>query len=67
MKKWTTAAQPDALAQQLLKYFRGGMIHSVYESGLSGFVLHRVLTESGIDSIVVHAASVEIAARNSSL
>ena len=62
VKKWTTAAKPDALAQQLRKYFEGGILHSVYESGFSGFVLHRVLTESGIDSIVVHAASVEVAA-----
>ncbi len=62
VKKWTTAAKPDALAQQLRKYFEGGILHSVYESGFSGFVLHRVLTESGIDSIVVQAASVEVAA-----
>ena len=61
VKKWTTAAKPEDLAQQLLKYFAGGQIHSVYEAGFSGFVLHRVLTEAGIDNIVVHAAAVEIA------
>lgn len=64
VKKWSTAAKPDALSQQLLKYFSGGRIHSVYEAGFSGFVLHRVLTQSGINNIVVHAAAVEVAAHN---
>ncbi len=64
VKRWVTAANPTALAQQLLKYFAGGRIHSVYESGFSGFVLHRALESADIDSIVVHAAAVEIAAHN---
>ena len=64
VKRWVTAANPTAFAQQLLKYFAGGKIHSVYEAGFSGFVLHRELKSAGIDSIVVHAAAVEIAAHN---
>lgn len=64
VKKWTTAANPDALAQQLLKYFKGGSIHSAYEAGFSGFVLHRVLQQAGIENIVVHAAAIEVAAHN---
>lgn len=64
VKKWTTSAQPEALARQLLKYFAGGIIHSVYESGFSGFVLHRVLQQSGADSMVVHAAAVEVTVYN---
>jgi transposase len=64
VKKWTTAAKPKELAQQLLKYFSGANIHSVYEAGFSGFVLHRVLVQAGIDNIVVHAAAVEVAAHN---
>lgn len=61
VKKWTTAAAPQELAQQLLKFFAGANIHTAYEAGFSGFVLHRVLTSHGIHSLVVHAAGIEIA------
>jgi transposase len=64
VKKWSTAAKPVDLAAQLLKYFNGGRIHTVYEAGFSGFVLHRELQQQGIDSIVVHAAAVEVAVHN---
>ena len=64
VKKWTTAASPKELAQQLQKYFSGATIHSVYEAGFSGFALHRELVRHGIDNIVVHAASIEIAAND---
>lgn len=64
VKKWTTAASPKELSQQLQKYFSGAIIHSVYEAGFSGFALHRELVRHGIDNIVVHAASIEIAANN---
>ena len=36
VKKWTTAASPQGLAEQLLKYFEGARIHTVYETGFSG-------------------------------
>lgn len=62
VKQWTTTAEPAALAQQLLKYFSGGYIHSVYEAGFSGYVLHRTLVANGIDNIIVHPASIEVAA-----
>jgi len=64
VKKWTTAASPKELSQQLQKYFSGATIHSVYEAGFSGFALHRELVRHGIDNIVVHAASIEIAAND---
>lgn len=64
VKKWSTAARPADLAAQLLKYFPGGTIHTIYEAGFSGFVLHRELLKQGIDSKVVHAAAVEVAAHN---
>jgi transposase len=64
VKKWSTAAKPAELGRQLLKYFSGGIIHSIYEAGFSGFVLHRELVGQGIDNIVVHAAGVEVAAHN---
>ena len=61
MKKWTTTASPQQLVEQLLKYFKGAKIHTAYEAGFSAFVLHRELVKYGIDSIVVHVPSVEIA------
>lgn len=64
IKKWSTAARPAELAQQLLKYFPDGTLHTIYEAGFSGFVLHRELIKQGIDSKVVHAASVEVSAHN---
>jgi transposase len=64
VKKWSTAGKPVDLAAQLLKYFDGGRIHTVYEAGFSGFVLHRELQQQGIDRIVVHAAAVEVAVDN---
>ena len=64
VKRWTTPVLPEQLAQQLLKYFNGGIIHTAYEAGFSGFGLHRVLRRAGIDSRVVHAAAVEVAVHN---
>ena len=46
------------------KYFEGAEICSCYEGGFSGFGLHRYLVRNGIKNIVVHAASVEVEARN---
>ena len=64
VKKWTTVASPQGLAEQLLKYFKGARIHTVYETGFSGLVLHRTLVKQGINNIVVHAAGVEVAVNN---
>jgi transposase len=64
VKKWTTAASPLALTQQLLKYFSGATIHTAYEAGFSGFVLHRELEKHGIQNLVVNAAGIEVAAND---
>ncbi|NJK54379.1 MAG: IS110 family transposase [Leptolyngbyaceae cyanobacterium SU_3_3] len=64
VKKWTTAASPQALTQQLLKYFAGATIYSAYEAGFSGFVLHRELEQHGIHNLVVNAAGIEVAAND---
>lgn len=63
-KKWRTLASPDQLAEQLRRYFPGASIYTAYEAGFSGFVLHRVLTEAGIDNLVVNPASIEVAVNN---
>ena len=60
VKKWTSPANPESIAEQLNKFFKGAEIYTAYEAGFSGFRLHRVLKAAGIQSIVIHAASVEI-------
>ncbi len=45
-------------------YFPGASIETVYESGFSGFVLHRVLELAGIHNIVVNPGSIEVAVHN---
>lgn len=64
VKRDTLPADPEQLTQYLHKYFAGALIKTAYEAGFSGFVLHRYLLSNGIHNIVVHAASVEISARD---
>lgn len=52
------------LAEQLKQMIAGAEIHSAYEAGFSGYVLHRELQRHGIKSRVVHAAGIEVAAHN---
>lgn len=58
-KRWTTVASPSKLVEQLLKYFKGGRIHTAYEAGFSGLSLHRELEKNDIDNLVIHAAGVD--------
>jgi len=64
VKRDTIKANPANLVEYLFKHFPNTKIKTVYEAGFSGFVLHRYLLSKGIDSIVVHAASVETSARD---
>jgi len=64
IKRDTMPAHPKRLVAYLHKYFDRAVIKSAYEAGFSGFGLHRYLIDNGIDNIVVHAASIEIGARD---
>ena len=64
LKKATMPAIPAALIGTLRKYFPGAKIHSAYEAGFSGLVLHRILSSHGINNIVVNASSIEVAAND---
>ncbi len=46
------------------KEFSGARVRAAYEAGYSGFWLYRKLVAAGIDCIVVHAASIEVSARD---
>jgi transposase len=64
IKRDTLKAKQEYLLAYILKYFANAKIKTVYEAGFSGFGLHRYLLSNNIDSIVIHAASVEISARD---
>lgn len=61
--KFRCDAVPGELAYSLLKMFQGAEIESCYETGFSGFVLHRTLCEAGIKNRVVNAGDVETSSR----
>lgn len=58
------AAYPERLIAYIKKYFDGAKVNTVYEAGFSGFYLHRYLLARGINNIVVHPASIKIAAND---
>jgi transposase len=65
IKKATINADYTTLHNFIKKYFPGAnQINTAYEAGFSGFGLHRFLVENNINSIVVHAASIEVSARD---
>lgn len=63
VKKDRLMASPAELVCYLRNNFKGAKISTAYEAGFSGFHLHRCLVEHKINSIVVHPAAIEIAAR----
>src|SRR4029450_13227904 len=64
VKTAAVPADPVCLAASLPRWFPGASIFSAYEAGFSGFVVHRALTTAGITTIVVHPASVAVAAND---
>jgi transposase len=63
IKRATMPAQKEALVAFAKKFFPNFQIYSAYEAGFSGFVLHRYLIDQGWINLVVHPASIEVAAR----
>jgi transposase len=59
-------ADPLVLLNFIKNNYPNDSVKSVYEAGFSGLDLHRFLIKNGIDNIVVHAASVEVAANERS-
>lgn len=64
IKRDTMEACPHKLTRYCQKHFPNQRIISAYEAGFCGFSLHRILTSNHIENLVVHAASIEIAARD---
>lgn len=57
-------AEPASVIAFCKKYFANSQIRCAYEAGFCGFHIHRSLTAAGIDNVVVHRASIEVAAGN---
>ncbi|HEY2811276.1 MAG TPA: hypothetical protein VGJ00_07820 [Rhabdochlamydiaceae bacterium] len=53
VKKDRLPADPHCLVQYCKSKFKGAEVVTAYEAGFCGFSLHRVLTNSGIDSKIV--------------
>lgn len=64
IKQATMQACYLGLIKFLIKHFPNAQFKTAYEAGFSGFVLHHQLVDQGIDSIVVHPASIEVSARD---
>lgn len=60
VKRASMPGRPLELVRFIGKHLAGAEVYSVYEAGFSGFGLHRLLTEAGVRSMVVHAASIEV-------
>jgi transposase len=57
-KTFTQPASAETLFNYLNRNFPGGVYHSVYEAGFSGFWAHYKLREMGVKNIIVNAADV---------
>lgn len=64
VKRCRMPAQSAAVMSLITQYFPEADVKTCYEAGYSGFWLHRELTGAGISNIVVHAASIEVAAND---
>ena len=58
LKTFSMNPSPMELAKHLKRNYPGGIYHSVYEAGFSGYWTHRQLLNLGIHNIVVHPADV---------
>lgn len=58
LKTFSMNPNPLELQKYMKKNYPGGIYHSVYESGFSGFWIHRELEKLGFNSMVTNAADV---------
>lgn len=64
VKRMRMPPRSEAVISLIRKYFPDSEVRTCYESGYSGFWLHRELCAAGVSNIVVHAASIEVAAND---
>lgn len=66
VKRACMPADPLVLLNFIVNTFPKKTVNSVYEAGFSGLGLHRFLLSHGVNNIVVHPASIEVAANERS-
>ncbi len=54
--RFTQDPKPEILAKYLNRNFPGGIYHTVYEAGFSGFWIDEQLKANGIDNMVINPA-----------
>ena len=64
VKRCRMPATAESVISFVEKFFAEAEVRTCYEAGFSGFWLHRALEAAGISNIVVHAASIEVAAND---
>ncbi len=64
VKRCRMPAKAASVVNFIARYLSGAEVKTCYEAGFSGFSLHRYLEQSGVNNIVIHAASIEVAARD---
>ena len=57
-KTFTQPPIPEVLFNYVQRNFPGGIFHSAYEAGFSGFWVHNRLKELGVNSMVVNPADI---------
>lgn len=60
VKRCRIEARAAAVIGFVQRHFPSHQVFTAYEAGFSGFELHRALVDAGINSIVVHAAAIEV-------
>ncbi len=58
VKTYSQSSSVEALLKYLEKHYSGSVIEVAYESGFSGYYLHRQLALRGISCSIVHAADI---------
>jgi transposase len=64
VKRCRMPSRSESVISLIRKYFSDCEVRTCYEAGYSGFWLHRELEAAGVSNIVVHAASIEVAAND---
>ena len=64
VKRCRMPAKVDSVISLILDFFPNSDVYTCYEAGFSGFWLHRKLKSAGVKNIVVHPASIEVAAND---
>ncbi len=64
VKKTRMPGSPERLIKYLKSNYPKAKLKTVYEAGFSGFVLHRELTEAGIENIIVNPSSIAVESKD---